>query len=170
MISSETLHVISTELTVGMFALSGVAFLLCLLKKGPLTRETVAHWALLGGLLATPFAILTGINSSPGEGINNPLLANKLLLSMTSAGLAIGVLVRRKLGGEVDIRHACTGMISVALMLTTAGMGGEYSRNETLLFFIPKETVFIFPIWASVILIILGIVILGKSAIQHRVS
>ncbi len=170
MISSPTLHVISTELTIGMFALSGVAFLLCLLQKGPLSREAVAHWALLGGLLATPFAILTGIDSAPGDGIDNPLLANKVLLSMTSAGLAIGVLVRRKWGGKADIRHACTGMISVGLMLTTAGMGGEYSRNETLLFFVPKETVLIFPIWASILLIILGIVIIAKSAIQHRVS
>ena len=43
MISAGTLHVISTELTVGMFALSGVAFLLCFLKKGPESREAVAH-------------------------------------------------------------------------------------------------------------------------------
>ena len=163
MISSGTLHVISTELTVGMFALSGVAFLLCLLQKGPLSREAVAHWA-----LATPLAIFTGINASPGDGLDNPLLANKMLLSMTSAGLAIGVLVRRKRGGDVDSRHAGIGMVSVALMLTTAGMGGEYSRSETLLFFVPKDTVFLFPIWASVILIILGLAILGKSAIEHR--
>jgi len=168
MISSGTLHVISTELTIGMFALSGVAFLLCLLKKGPQSREAVAHWALLGGLIATPLAIFTGLNAAPGEGITNPLLANKMLLSTTSAGLAIGILIRRKLGGGVDSRHASIGMISVAMMLTTAGMGGEYSRNETLLYFIPKETVLIFPVWASIILIILGTVMLGKSAIEHR--
>ena len=168
MISSGTLHVISTELTIGMFALSGVAFLLCLIQKGPISRESVAHWALLGGLLATPLAIITGINASPGDGLDNPLLANKMLLSMTSAGLAIGILVRRKQGGDVDARHAGIGMVSVALMLTTAGMGGEYSRGETLLLFVPKETVFLFPIWASIIVIILGLAILGKSAIQHR--
>jgi uncharacterized membrane protein len=168
MISSGTLHVIATELTIGMFALSGVAFLLCLLKKGPQSREAVAHWALLGGLIATPLAIFTGLNAAPGEGITNPLLANKMLLSTTSAGLAIGILIRRKLGGDVDSRHASIGMISVAMMLTTAGMGGEYSRNETLLYFIPKETVLIFPVWASIILIILGTVMLGKSAIEHR--
>ena len=61
MISAGTLHVISTELTVGMFALSGVAFLLCFLKKGPESREAVAHWALLGGLIATPLAIIRGL-------------------------------------------------------------------------------------------------------------
>tara|TARA_B110001452_G_scaffold185988_1_gene156500 strand:- start:1561 stop:2070 length:510 start_codon:yes stop_codon:yes gene_type:complete len=168
MISSGTLHVIATELTVGMFALSGVAFLLCLIKKGPLSRESVAHWALLGGIIATPFAIITGLDASPGEGLNSPLLANKMLLSMTSAGLAIGILVRRRMGGDVDSRHASVGMISVALMLTTAGMGGEYSRSETLLFFVPKETVFLFPVWASIILIVLSLVMLGKSAIEHR--
>ena len=140
MISAGTFHVISTELTIGMFALAGVAFLLCAIKKGPLSRESVAHWALLGGLIATPFAIVSGVNAIPSEGIENPILANKLLLSMASAGLALGILLRRKWGGEVDVRHSSIGMISVALMLATAGMGGEYSRGETLLLFIPKET------------------------------
>ncbi|MDC3297772.1 hypothetical protein OAU99_00145 [Candidatus Poseidoniaceae archaeon] len=168
MISAGTIHVISTELTIGMFALSGVAFLLCMIQKGPESREAVAHWALLGGLIATPLAIISGINASPGDGIDNPLLANKMLLSMTSAGLAIGVLVRRKIGAAVDTRHAGIGMASVGLMLTTAGMGGEFSRGETLLLFVPKETVMIFPLWASIVLIILGIAILSKSAIEHR--
>ena len=168
MISAGTIHVISTELTIGMFALSGVAFLLCTIQKGPESREAVAHWALLGGLIATPLAIISGINASPGDGIDNPLLANKMLLSMTSAGLAIGVLVRRKMGAAVDTRHAGIGMASVGLMLTTAGMGGEFSRGETLLLFVPKETVMIFPLWASIVLIILGIAILSKSAIEHR--
>jgi uncharacterized membrane protein len=168
MISAGTFHVISTELTIGMFALSGVAFLLCMINKGPDSREAVAHWALLGGLIATPLAIISGINASPGDGIDNPLLANKMLLSMTSAGLAIGVLIRRKMGAAVDARHAGIGMASVGLMLTTAGMGGEFSRGETLLLFVPKETVMIFPLWASIVLIILGIAILSKSAIEHR--
>ena len=168
MISAGTIHVISTELTIGMFALSGVAFLLCMIQKGPESREAVAHWALLGGLIATPLAIISGINASPGDGIDNPLLANKMLLSMTSAGLAVGVLVRRKLGATVDSRHAGIGMAAVGLMLTTAGMGGEFSRGETLLLFVPKETVMIFPLWASIVLILLGIVIISKSAIEHR--
>ena len=123
---------------------------------------------MLGGLIATPLAIISGINASPGDGIDNPLLANKMLLSMTSAGLAVGVLVRRKLGATVDSRHAGIGMAAVGLMLTTAGMGGEFSRGETLLLFVPKDTVMIFPLWASIVLILLGIVILSKSAIEHR--
>ena len=113
MISAGTFHVISTELTIGMFALAGVAFLLCAIQKGPISREPVAHWALLGGLIATPFAIISGVNAVPSEGIDNPILANKLLLSMTSAGLAVGILLRRKWGGEVDIRHSSIGMVSV---------------------------------------------------------
>ena len=139
-----------------------------MIKKGPESREAVAHWAMLGGLIATPLAIISGINASPGDGIDNPLLANKMLLSMTSAGLAVGVLIRRKLGAVVDSRHAGIGMAAVGLMLTTAGMGGEFSRGETLLLFVPKETVMIFPLWASIVLILLGIVILSKSAIEHR--
>jgi len=168
MISAGTFHVISTELTIGMFALAGVAFLLCAIKKGPSSRESVAHWALLGGLIATPFAIVSGVNAIPSEGIENPILANKLLLSMASAGLAVGILLRRKWGGEVDVRHSSIGMISVAMMLATAGMGGEYSRGETLLLFIPKETVMLFPTWASIVLLVIGMAIVGKSAVEHR--
>ena len=168
MISAGTFHVIATELTVGMFALSGVAFLLCALNKGPSSREAVAHWALLGGLIATPFAIISGVNAISGDGIDNPMLANKLLLSMTSAGLAIGILLRRMWGSTVDLRHSSVGMISVALMLTTAGIGGEYSRGETLLLFIPKDTVMLFPVWASVTILALGLAIFARSAVQHR--
>ncbi len=168
MISAGTFHVISTELTIGMFALSGVAFLLCAIQKGPISRESVAHWALLGGLIATPFAIVSGVNSVPGGGMDEPILANKLLLSMTSAGLAVGILLRRKWGGEVNLRHSSIGMLSVGLMLVTAGMGGEYSRGETLLLFIPKETVMLFPTWASIVLLIIGVAIVGKSTIEHR--
>ena len=168
MISAGTFHVIATELTIGMFALAGVAFLLCAIQKGPMSRESVAHWALLGGLIATPYAIVSGVNAIPSEGIENPILANKLLLSMASAGLAVGILLRRMWGGDVDIRHSSIGMISVALMLTTAGMGGEYSRGETLLLFIPKETVMLFPTWASIVLLVIGMAIIGKSAVEHR--
>ena len=168
MISAATFHVISTELTIGMFALSGVAFLLCAFEKGPESRDAVAHWALLGGLISTPFAIISGVNAVQGDGIDNPMLANKLLLSMTSAGLAVGILLRRMWGSEVDIRHSSIGMISVALMLTTAGMGGEYSRGETLLLFIPKDTVMLFPMWASIAILLIGISIVGKSTIKHR--
>ena len=39
MISSSTFHVITTELTVGMFALSGVAFLYASLEKANFERE-----------------------------------------------------------------------------------------------------------------------------------
>ena len=168
MISAGTFHVIATELTIGMFALAGVAFLLCAIQKGPMSRESVAHWALLGGLIATPFAIVSGVNAIPSEGIENPILANKLLLSMASAGLALGILLRRMWGGDVDIRHSSIGMISVALMLATAGMGGEYSRGETLLLFIPKDTVMLFPTWASIVLLVIGMAIVGKSAVEHR--
>ena len=168
MISAATFHVISTELTIVMFALSGVAFLLCAFEKGPESRDAVAHWALLGGLISTPFAIISGVNAVQGDGIDNPMLANKLLLSMTSAGLAVGILLRRMWGSEVDIRHSSIGMISVALMLTTAGMGGEYSRGETLLLFIPKDTVMLFPIWASIAILLVGVSIVGKSTIKHR--
>ena len=67
------------------------------------------------------------------------------------------------------MKHSSFGLIAVGLMLTTAGIGGEYSRGETLLFLVPKDLVLIFPMWASIILIILGITMISKSAIEHRV-
>ena len=134
-----------------------------------MSREAVAHWALMGGLIATPLAILSGINSTPSDSISDPLLANKVILSMSSAGIALGLLINRKRGAEVDMKHSSFGLIAVGLMLTTAGIGGEYSRGETLLFLVPKDLVLIFPMWASIILIILGITMISKSAIEHRV-
>ena len=52
--------------------------------------------------------------------------------------------------------------------VATAGMGGEYSRGETLLLFIPKDTVMLFPTWASIVLLVIGMAIVGKSAVEHR--
>ena len=169
MISFPTLHVITTELTVGMFALSGICFLLMFIGKGPEVKDSVAHWALAGGLLATPLAILTGVNSAPGDGLDNPLLANKLLLSMSAAGLALGLLWTRITGGHQDGRlHPSIGMVSVGMILLTAGIGGEYARGETLVFFLPKDIVFLFPVWVSVILMAMGFALIGLSITKSK--
>ena len=91
MISSSTLHVVATELVVGAFALAGVAFTLCLLA--PMLKpsmadklrssDAVAHSAMLFGLLATPLAIWTGLASAPTGDMSSPVLANKMLLSLS---------------------------------------------------------------------------------------
>jgi len=169
MISAGTIHVISTELAVGMFALAGISFLLCVIGKGPEVRESVAHWALLGGLLATPLAIISGFNAAPGDGLDSPLLANKLLLSMTATGLSLGLIIKWKRGAELDRVHAGIGMIATGLIMTTASIGGEFARGETLLFFLPKDLVFLFPKWASGIILILGLILIIKSTIEHRI-
>ena len=157
MFSAPTLHVITTELTVGMFSLSGICFLLIFIGKGPEVKDSVAHWALAGGLLATPLAILTGVNSAPGDGLDNPLLANKLLLSMSAVGLALGLLWSRITGGRQDGRlHPSIGMVSVGMILLTAGIGGEYVRGESLIFSLPKDIVLLFPVWVSVVIMAMG--------------
>ena len=110
MISSNTFHVVSTELVVGGFALAGLAFVFCMIAQMlPLAfsdrqgaGDAVAHTALAFGLLATPFAILSGLSSASGEALNSALLANKMLLSLSGGGLALGVLVARwRNGGGV---------------------------------------------------------------------
>ena len=168
MISSTTFHMISTDATIGMFVLSGFAFMLTVFNKGPEVRDTVAHWALAGGLIMTPFAIITGVLASPGDGLDNPLLANKLLLSMTATGLAVGLLWRRYRQGPADRLYAAIGMITSGLILTTAGIGGEFTRGESLLFLIPKDIVILFPIWASAIILLLGLAMIGNSTVKHR--
>ena len=96
MISSSTLHVVATELVVGAFALAGVAFALCLLA--PMLKpsmadklhssDAVAHSAMLFGLLATPLAIWTGLASAPTGDMSSPVLANKILLSLSGNWVA----------------------------------------------------------------------------------
>ena len=96
MVSAGTLHVISTELAIGAYATAGVAFLLAGLASHGLfglgrhlrTADLAAHFALAFGLLAMPFAMATGISSSPGDGIDHPLLINKMLLGSGAIGLA----------------------------------------------------------------------------------
>ena len=92
MVSAATLHVVSTELAVGSFAVAGVAFLMAGLAshgwflgdRHLSLADSVAHFALAFGLVAMPFTIITGIQSSPGEGIDHPVLINKMLLASAS--------------------------------------------------------------------------------------
>ena len=103
MISSATFHVITTELVVGSFAMAGLCFLLHALCRYELIKsknmvsitDNVAHFALLFGIIATPFAIFSGISSSPGSGFSTPILVNKMFLSMTGFGLAAAALISR---------------------------------------------------------------------------
>jgi hypothetical protein len=166
MVSAGTLHVVSTELAVGSFAMAGLAFLLAgLASHGWLNMgrhlnlaDHVAHFALAFGLVAMPFAIITGIQSSPGTGVDHPILINKMFLSSSAFGLAFGVLLtRRKYGQEVWTRfwgrrwQTMGGMAAVAMVLVTASMGGTFSRGESLLdvFSLPYEEVPLMPMWLS---------------------
>ena len=182
MVSAGTLHVVSTELTVGAFAMAGLAF--CSLDS-PVTAYSdcnvistswhhVAHFALAFGLLAMPMAVLTGIQASPGEGIDHPLLINKMLLASASFGLAFGVLLSRRTHGVTlwddtlgSRWQAMGGMAASGLILATASIGGTFSRGESLLdmFHLPYEQVPIFPIWLSGIIVVMA---LANLAMMRR--
>ena len=178
MVSAPTLHVVTTELAVGSFAMAGIAFLLAGLgshgwlgmKRHLQLADHVAHFALAFGLLALPFAIMTGIQSSPGEGLDHPLLINKMLLGSSAFGLAIGVLLaRRAHGPEIWTRHhgrlwqALGGMAAVGMVLLTASLGGTYARGESLLSWLPFsfDTVPLMPLWFSTALLIVALVNIG---------
>ncbi|MEL0330935.1 MAG: hypothetical protein VW982_01825 [Candidatus Poseidoniales archaeon] len=174
MVSAPTLHVVTTELAVGSFALAGVSFLLAGLgshhlfglKRSLQMADHVAHAALAFGLLAMPFAIITGIQSSPGDGLDHPVLINKMLLGSSAFGLALGVLLaRRKHGHAIWSRpwgrrwQTFGGLGSVGLVLLTASLGGTFSRGESLLdvFNLPYDTVPLMPIWLSGFLLVAAI-------------
>ena len=182
MIEAATFHVMTTELVVGSFALAGLCFflhsvLLFLNKERTLLpmMDTTAHVALLFGLLSLPFAIFSGIESSPSGAHTSPLLANKMLLSTAGGGLALGVLFTRwRMGSGDSSRHLhnAFGSISTGCMLLTASLGGTYTRADSLTEFLPfvKETTFLLPEWMSifVILLILGALIVRQtSAVKH---
>ncbi len=184
-----TLHVVGTEMVVGAFALSGACFLLSVLGVMNIWKfeilikkaDTIAHGALVFGLLATPLAIFSGIQSSPGDDVQSSILATKLFLSMSGIGLAIAVLmVRKKFGFEVwsnmksAVAHASIGMTAVGTILLTASLGGRFSRGESLLDFahLPYDTLFLAPMWFSIILLGIGIANIvmyfrTSSAVEH---
>lgn len=178
--SSETFHVVATELVVGAFSVAGLSFTLLLLVHFGILKQPswismfdhVAHFTLMFGLAATPFAILSGLSSAPGEGLNSPILVNKIFLSMTGFGFAVGCLiVRWRLGNNVwDSKkstsfHVASGLAACGLMLLTASAGGTFSRGESLLdmFHLPYEHVLLFPILVSLISLFLGVAILVLS-------
>ena len=183
MIESATFHVMTTELVVGSFALAGFCFflhsvLLFLNKESSFMpmMDTTAHVALLFGLLSLPFAILSGIESSPSGAHTSPLLANKMLLSTAGGGLALGVLYTRwKMHGDDRPQHLhnALGSISTACMLLTASLGGTYTRGDSLTEFLPfvKENTLLLPSWLSIVviaLILAALIVRQSSTVQHR--
>ena len=182
MIESATFHVITTELVVGSFALAGICFvlhsILSIQNKNSqflAMMDSTAHMALLFGLLALPFAISSGLGSSPSGAHTSPLLANKMLLSTAGGGLALGVLFTRwKMEGDINSHHIhnAFGSISTGCMLLTASLGGTYTRADSLTEFLPfvKETTLLLPAWMSilVILVILAALIVRQaSTVKH---
>ena len=183
MVSSNTLHVVSTELTVGSFAMAGAAFLCAGLashhrlgmQRHLNLFDHVAHFALAFGLLAMPMAIATGIASSPGDGIDHPLLINKMFLSCASLGLALGVLsVRWQQGATIWAEEwgkrwqMLGGMAASGLILTTASLGGTFSRGESLLdmLHLPYDFVPLMPLWLSGLVLLAGLanMVTGRQA------
>ena len=113
-----------------------------------------------------PFAMVTGIQSSPGEGVDHPLLINKMFLGSAAIGLALGVLLtRRRLGEHVwnddwgRRWQSLGGLSAVGLVLLTASIGGTFTRGESLLdlFKLPYDTVPLMPVWLSGIVLLVAI-------------
>ena len=192
MISSATLHVITTELVVGSFAMAGVCFFVKALQsfnvlnseKSSQVCDIVGHFALGFGLIATPFAIASGISSSPGSDVSSPLLVNKIFLSMIATGLTIAAIYARYSIGEQiwasklsSVTQSSTGLAASGFMLLTASAGGKFTRNESLvdILNLPYDTILLMPSWASGVILVIGLAttvlavlgLRGRSAVQH---
>jgi len=112
-----------------------------------------------------PFAVITGIQSSPGEGVDHPVLINKMLLASAALGLALGVLLARRSRGASIWQdpagrrwQSLGGLGAVGLVLLTASLGGTYSRGESLLdvFSLPYDQVPLMPMWLSITVLVLA--------------
>ena len=192
MISSATFHVITTELVVGSFAMAGVCFFVKALQsfnllnseKSSQVCDIVGHFALGFGLIATPFAIASGISSSPGSDVSSPLLVNKIFLSMIATGLTIAAIYARYSIGEQiwasklsSVTQSSTGLAASGFMLLTASAGGKFTRNESLvdILNLPYDTILLMPSWASGVILVIGLAttvlavlgLRGRSAVQH---
>ena len=192
MISSATFHVITTELVVGSFAMAGVCFFVKALQsfnvlnseKSSQVCDIVGHFALGFGLIATPFAIASGISSSPGSDVSSPLLVNKIFLSMMATGLTIAAIYARYSIGEQiwasklsSVTQSSTGLAASGFMLLTASAGGKFTRNESLvdILNLPYDTILLMPSWASGVILVIGLAttvlavlgLRGRSAVQH---
>tara|TARA_Y100000591_G_scaffold99031_1_gene84105 strand:+ start:2348 stop:2926 length:579 start_codon:yes stop_codon:yes gene_type:complete len=192
MISSATFHVITTELVVGSFAMAGVCFFVKALQSFNLLNseksshvcDIVGHFALGFGLIATPFAIASGISSSPGSDVSSPLLVNKIFLSMIATGLTIAAIYARYSIGEQiwasklsSVTQSSTGLAASGFMLLTASAGGKFTRNESLvdILNLPYDTILLMPSWASGVILVIGLAttvlavlgLRGRSAVQH---
>ena len=153
-------------------------------EKSSQVCDIVGHFALGFGLIATPFAIASGISSSPGSDVSSPLLVNKIFLSMIATGLTIAAIYARYSIGEQiwasklsSVTQSSTGLAASGFMLLTASAGGKFTRNESLvdILNLPYDTILLMPSWASGVILVIGLAttvlavlgLRGRSAVQH---
>ena len=148
MISAGTLHVVATELAIGNIALAGATIMLRLflaLKEENPSRlaiilDNASMVAAIAGLAALPLAIFTGVAAAPGDGLDDPLLFNKMILSCIAIGLWGAWLHGRLTMGPklwqtrpMAWTQGLIGMAACGCVLTVATLGGKFSRGESLM-------------------------------------
>lgn len=149
--SASTVHAVFVNTVIGMFTLCGIALTILIWRtfarsssaqedQLTLVADHVSWAAALGGLTFLPFVILAGLTAAAGGVPSETLLTNKLLLSITSAGLWAGFLLSRRRHGiglwdskPQSLVQCLTGLAALSITLLIASMGGKYARGESML-------------------------------------
>ena len=149
MVSAGTLHVVSTELTVGAFAMAGLAFLLAGLSSHGLLglqrhlnlMDHVAHFALAFGLLRDADGRPHGHPSQPWRGYRPSTADQQNVARFGLVWFGLWCVAQPPHTHGVTLWddtwgsrwQAMGGMAASGLILATASIGGTFSRGESLL-------------------------------------
>ena len=193
-VSAGTLHVIHTELVVGILSLAAMSLVfLCVIRlsssipfldsdqKERLAKafDNTQMVSAVFGLIFIPVAMISGIIASDGQATTDPILVNKIILSSICIGAWLAFVIARFRHGDLvwqtkgmAIAHTANGLFAYFITTLVATLGGKYSRDESLYDLLPFslgiEEAFIAPSWLNILLIFIGIVSIAILFILPR--
>ena len=194
MVSAGTLHVVHTELVVGILSLAAMSLvLLCIIRlssnipfvnsnqKERLAKafDNTQMVSAVFGLVFIPIAMISGILASDGQATTDPILVNKIILSSICIGAWLAFVIARFRHGDLvwqtkgmAIAHTVNGLFAYFITTLVATLGGKYSRGESLYDFLPFslgiDEALIAPSWFNIVLIIVGLISIAILFILPR--
>jgi len=193
-VSAGTIHVVHTELVVGILSLAAISLvLLCVIRMSSnipfldsAQKERLAKAfdntqmvSAVFGLIFIPIAMISGIIASDGQATTDPILVNKIILSSICIGAWLAFVIARFRHGDsvwetkgMAIAHTVNGLFAYFVTTLVATLGGKYSRGESLYDILPFslgiDEAIIAPGWLNILLIIIGIISIATLFILPR--